>query len=132
MPSRRVSIDFTWYHYFDLAQQLFNDSNNNLDLSEALLRSAISRAYFAIHCLARNYLIKERNLTPPNKKKDMHSWVIKQIKNEPETRKVHVQLRRLRDDRNRADYEDVVRRLKTVANGALIGARKAIEILDEL
>ncbi len=62
----------------------------------------------------------------------MHSWVIDQISKDPNIGKVHIQLNRLRDDRNKADYEDVVRRINRLAEGALLGARKAIEILDQL
>ncbi|MGC9780509.1 MAG: DNA-binding protein [Candidatus Heimdallarchaeota archaeon] len=132
MSSRRIPVEFTWHQYYDLAQQFYDDSDSNKTLSEALLRSAISRAYFATHCLARNYLLNEKQLQPPKDKKDMHSWVIDQISKDPNIGKVHIQLNRLRDDRNKADYEDVVRRINRLAEGALLGARKAIEILDQL
>jgi len=132
MSSRRVRIDFTWHHYFDLAKQLYEDSYKNDALSEALLRSTISRAYFATHCLARNYLINDRDLTPPEEKKEMHSWVINQIGKDPSTSRIHTNLSRLRDDRNNADYDDSIRNIKKMAEGAIIGARQAIDILDNI
>ncbi len=131
MSSRRVPVDFSWYQYYELAQQLFEDSKKNSPLSESMLRSSISRAYFASHCLARNFLRDVRELAPPIKK--THSWVINTIKDDKDSRirKIHAQLNRLRIDRNSADYSDSLRQLYSMAEGALIGARQTIDILDE-
>ena len=133
MSPRRIPVDFSWHQYFELAQQLFDESNNNKQLSEALLRSSISRAYYASHCLARNFLLTVRELPLPEDNENTHNWVIEQIRNDEdsEIRKINIKLTRLRVDRNKADYDDSVRSLQSMAQGAIIGARQTIEILDE-
>ncbi len=130
MSTRRVPVEFTWHQYFYLAKELINQSCDETDYKEALLRSAIRRAYYATHCLARNYLIKDKGLTPPKKKIDMHKWVIDEIRKDSTIGTVHVQLSRLRDDRNRADYEDTIRGVRSIAEGAIRGAQSAIDTLD--
>ena len=43
-------MKFDWSEYFNLAQELAGTSE------EAKLQSAVSRAYYSVFCLARNYL----------------------------------------------------------------------------
>ncbi|MEG4171823.1 MULTISPECIES: hypothetical protein [unclassified Microcoleus] len=43
-------MKFDWEEYFNLAKELAETTE------EAKLRSAVSRAYYSVFCLARNYL----------------------------------------------------------------------------
>jgi hypothetical protein len=45
---------FDWRGYLDLARHLEHLATSSPE-SESLLRSAVSRAYFAVYCHARNY-----------------------------------------------------------------------------
>lgn len=74
--------------------------------SEALLRSAISRAYYAAFHHAKYYLQTRiyRNHKFPNK--DIHEFVITEFSTVDKAHfKVSEKLRILRDTRNKADYE---------------------------
>lgn len=48
-------MSFSWKDYYILAGQLKQQAADSPQ-QEAYLRSAISRAYYASFCLARNYL----------------------------------------------------------------------------
>ena len=49
-------MSFDWAQYLDLSQSLV-DSVDGSTLDEAKLRCAISRAYYAAFCSARNFLV---------------------------------------------------------------------------
>jgi uncharacterized protein (UPF0332 family) len=48
-------MSFDWSNYLSLAQMLVNQPNE-AGMEEAALRSAMSRAYYAAFCAARNFL----------------------------------------------------------------------------
>jgi len=125
-------MKFDWHLYYELAQKLFDDSETNKTLSDAFLRSSISRAYFASHCLVRDYLLNSRQITPPRKKEKIHQWVIQQIRQDPDVSNLSVTLSRLRNDRINADYNGKKRNFKRMAEGALIGAKIIIDTLDQV
>lgn len=131
MSSRGVPVNFDWHDYLELANELC-DQTKTSELSDALLRSAISRAYFAIFCLARDYLVDKEGYTVT--KKDSHTDVINQFKgkNNNDKQKIYISLTRLREDRKKADYYNIVKGLNKLATSVMIGAAKTIEILDSL
>ena len=49
-------MSFSWESYIQLGDELVS-SKQESDLQEACLRSAISRCYYGIFCIARNHLI---------------------------------------------------------------------------
>lgn len=49
-------MKFDWSEYFNLAQELAAISSDNFASNEAKLRFAVSRAYYSVFCLSRNYL----------------------------------------------------------------------------
>src|SRR6266536_662971 len=59
-------MSFDWSEYLTLAQELTSASTSS-PIQEAHLRAAISRAYYAAFCKARNYLLnKDGYVTPRN------------------------------------------------------------------
>ena len=46
-------MSFAWSDFLDLARQLHSTTTPGAPLEEAQLRTAISRAYYAAHCEAR-------------------------------------------------------------------------------
>jgi len=94
---------FQWDSFVHLAEKLISWEAD--DVREAIFRTAISRCYYGVFCLARNRLIA-RNIKIP--KEDTHKFVIEQFKksNNRMERAIGKNLNRLRYERNRADYDD--------------------------
>lgn len=99
---------FDWNQYLLLAEKLFylreNEEFNGL--KEACLRSALSRAYYAVFCIARNYLIDKNGVRIP--KEDTHKFVHMRYVNSltKEEKKVGENLKQLWKKRKKADYDD--------------------------
>jgi len=102
-----------------LAKELYNSA----DSDEAKLRSAISRAYYAVFCIARK---KTGIMT---RKSTDHKKVADYFKRDKRTQKIYENLRRLRNDRNRADYDDVFPNLRRQAEKALKIAEQTLSLL---
>ena len=125
-------MSFNWHDYLLLAQTLFSGARGN-SLEEAKLRSAISRAYYAAFCLARNHLIhKEGVIVRPSS--GVHMKVIDRFKYSRDRRKrrIGTNLNRLRIDRNKSDYEDRMGNLYKKAELDLKIAEQIIATLAEL
>ncbi len=101
-------MSFDWSMYFHLAQELERQATSSL-YQDAMLRSAISRAYYAAFIKARNHLRDRENLSLPLDG-SAHRHVAGVFKRSPtkERRKIGVILERMRLDRRKADYNDVV------------------------
>lgn len=124
-------MSFDWHHYLHLAEYLrvgARDAQGELPNIEAAQRSAVSRAYYAAFCLARDYASSElgyrlaggadhRQL--PQYLKDTHSRYHKA--------RLANRLSRLRDWRNKCDYESMVPALSKMVESALEMARRAIQ-----
>jgi uncharacterized protein (UPF0332 family) len=129
---------FDWSEYLNLAEELAaisGDSDNN----EAKLRSAISRAYYAVFCLARNYLRDvEQDSRLSRKTPDIneHQYVAKEFifhkSKAKKMIKIGENLSRLRLFRNKADYEDRVFTLSSDVKIALKMAQNIMTSLSEL
>ncbi|MBN1330477.1 MAG: hypothetical protein JXA54_13465 [Candidatus Heimdallarchaeota archaeon] len=130
----RGKIAFSWSHYRELAGELFEKSAHDSKLTEAYLRSSISRAYYAAFCKARNYLRDEKDLDIPDE--DTHKWVITQFSTSTESllSKIGERLKRIRTYRTKADYDDVIEgeSIDSIATKALLNADEAIEFLRKL
>src|SRR4051812_17673884 len=102
-----VRMSFNWTEYLTLAQTLAQQAPGS-PTPEALLRSAISRAYYAAFIQARNRLRDvERRPVP---RRDVHEYVIRQFTNSRDYKrqKVGKNLVRLREHRTRADYDNIL------------------------
>ncbi len=97
-------MSFDWRLYIKLADELIN-FHRTKSLAESYWRSAISRAYYGVFCLSRNFLISKGIRIP---RKNVHRFVIEKYKNSLDQveKKIGVQLDRLRKDRVDADYDD--------------------------
>ena len=77
-------MKFDWSGYFDLAGELATvNTSDSAKIVEAKLRAAISRAYYAAFCLARNYLrddLGDRELSNPKQSDtNVHWYVIQEF-----------------------------------------------------
>jgi len=118
---------FDWFEYFDLARNLARQDNN-----ETSQRSAVSRAYYAIFCSARNRLLWEGESIP--KTGEAHRIVWDQFEKSAEKgrRKIAQDGRRLRRKRTKVDYDDEVVNLGYLVQDAMETADKLILLLRSL
>ncbi len=130
MSKSSVPIGFEWSDYLKLANKLHLCSSKS-ELKEAFLRTAISRAYYAAYCLAKNYISKiETNIVSNNV--SAHAEVQAFFKNDKTNRthlKVGTKLERLRKNRNKADY---AYKMSEIEKTTLFSIEEAQFILDFL
>lgn len=101
---------------------------------EAKKRSAISRAYYAAFCSARNHLRdKEHDQNIPVGG-DAHGYVRKQFKTGKDKvrREIGEDLARLVAKRNLADYDDTIERLEGETHLALNWSQEVLSDLSRL
>ena len=109
-------MPFDWRDYLSLAQELSQRQD------KAALRSAISRAYYAAFCSARNYLRQQGAAIPPTEASHKVVWEMYQQKGKTHAA-IYQSGNRLKTRRRQADYEDQVGNLATEATAALNDAR---------
>ncbi len=63
-------MPFDWKNLLDLAHQMEQDASKGVSKEEALCRSAVSRAYFAAFCYARNYAEQFLKYQPKSDERD--------------------------------------------------------------
>jgi len=130
---------FNWSEYLNLAQELAATNSDSSANRDAKLRSAISRAYYSTFCLARNYLRdieKDPRLFRKNRDINEHQYVAEEFIYHPTKMKNMVKigekLSKLRELRNKADYENTMFNLQKEARTALILAQNIISALSNL
>jgi uncharacterized protein (UPF0332 family) len=113
-------MSFNWVDYIQLAYKLLNGKD------EACYRSAISRAYYGVFCIARDKIGYQEY-----KRSDVHSKVIDVYtsSNDEDERLIGWFLNDLRKARNVADYKT---NGKITRNNAKIMIDSAKSILDIL
>lgn len=132
-------MKFDWSEYFDLAQELAAISENSAS-SEAKLRSAVSRAYYSVFCLSRNYLrdiekdprLSRRNSFDINEHQYVAEEFIFHKSKNPKIIKIGENLSRLRELRNKADYADTIFSLQKDVKYALKITENIISALSDL
>jgi len=99
-------MGFNWVLYLDLAKELIYD-RKEIPLKEAYFRTAISRAYYGVFCIARNYIEKTISLRK-GELKEIHKFVIEYYERSPKRimNQIGADLDRLRKARNGADYDN--------------------------
>ena len=142
-------MKFNWVEYLDLAKELAyitstistdSETDSKPTISEPKLRSSISRAYYAAFCTARNYL--RDILHDPRLSKartgdiNEHQYVSEEFRcNQSKNKKmieIGNDLSRLRQFRNKADYEDTIYTLEKEVKLSLKLAENIIEKITEL
>lgn len=121
-------MSFDWREYLTLAEELAGRAKI-APAEEARLRSAVSRAYYAAFCKARNRLRdQERVEIPPF---DVHKYVWGQFKRSGNSGRKQIGTLgdRLKKDRVRADYDDTVSGLTSLTWKAI---RQSLLIIDHL
>jgi uncharacterized protein (UPF0332 family) len=123
-------MSFDWTDYLQFAEALaLNPALPGPE--EAALRSAVSRAYYAAYCCARDLAAGRRELTPARLSSD-HTLIIDHFRldSNPTRRQIGTYLGRLRNNRNRADYDGTLR--GAPAELALSSVQLARDILTGL
>lgn len=125
-------MNFNWGDFLTSAQELVAQPPS-IPNQEARLRSAISRAYYASFCKARNVL-RDKQQIQIQLTGEAHRIVWSHFKNRPQTahKKIGENLRRLLHDRRCADYDDVILNLPMLVNKALLRARENASALDHI
>lgn len=143
-------MTFDWSEYLALAQEMAeltanachkSTTDTKANMPEARLRSSISRSYYAAYCSARNYLRDfehDRKLLR-NRDRDFneHQYVAQEFTNKTDknSKEIGKDLSRLREHRNRSDYDDIfgnLNSLKKEADFCLKLARNIIENLKKI
>ncbi len=124
---------FNWRDLWLLADALMRNPNSP-GPEEGALRSAVSRAYYAAFCSARNVARERGEFTPTSSVKD-HHLVRKHFGNSSHSvrRKISADLGRLRRRRNQADYHDTLDGEPiSLAQSSVTIARNVLDALDAL
>lgn len=118
-------MSFDWREYFNLAQALVQ--NKAMFHNEAAVRSAVSRAYYAAYCYARNHACKKLGFVITKKSKD-HGRLRDFFKSRNQIR-IAKDLDELKQHRNRCDYNDTVPHLNDVYGDAVKRTRNIFKRL---
>jgi uncharacterized protein (UPF0332 family) len=98
-------MGFDWNLYIEVASALLDDQRSSPTPKEEYLRTIISRLYYGVFCIARNYLKSKGEILP---EKEVHSFVRRILINSSD--KVDNQIGRnllnLWNKRRIADYDD--------------------------
>ena len=115
---------FDWRDYLKLAKSLIGQASSGYS-QEAARRSAVSRAYYAAFCWARNYAEANLGFRRTGKAED-HGYLRTHLSQRGMAR-IASNLNKLRQWRNDCDYEDRVPNLVQRANFAIQIADKVIQ-----
>ena len=125
-------MSFNWIEYLDLAKELKKDTENNKNIIEAKTRTTISRAYYFAFNFVKNYLISTGEEFSKTAK--VHREVIEKLRDIAEKevnsdkRKKLIEtatnLGKLRNFRNRADYDNIFIKTNKFACDAIKSAEK--------
>lgn len=96
-------MSFDWKLYVDLSDELITHQRTP-SLKEAYLRSAISRSYYGVFCIARALLISRTVFFP---RENIHKFVREEFNRAQSNREKQIgsKLLRLWTERKAADYE---------------------------
>jgi hypothetical protein len=119
-------MPFDWKEYLALAQHLQQQSTSEFS-QEAALRCAVSRAYYAAFCHARNYARDHQKYVLTNKP-DEHARLRQHYQKRGDVALASA-LELLRQWRNQCDYNDNVSNLSLMIVGAVSGAQKIFDTL---
>jgi uncharacterized protein (UPF0332 family) len=113
-------MSFSWVKFIELANFL------HLHNTEEGFRTALSRAYYEVFCLIRNY----KGLKTYTKS-DVHTIFKELLKNSknPKEREIGQLLDDLRKERNRADCDEETKITKEISELCILKAKKILEMM---
>ncbi|MDI6781099.1 MAG: HEPN domain-containing protein [bacterium] len=116
-------MSFDWREYIKLSEELI------LRKEEACLRSAVSRSYYGVFCIARNKL-RYRSYSGS----DVHRKVIETYENSRDIiqKKIGKNLNELRKARNNADYDNSIEIKKDEAERMLVLSKQVLKSMESL
>jgi uncharacterized protein (UPF0332 family) len=125
-------VSFNWNQYFELAQALAGDGDANPS-EEAKKRSAISRAYYSVLIQAREKASERSGENYPTDG-GTHGWTIHKYKNDdsPNTKGIGAKIERLKELRERVDYDNQVQNLDKEVRGAIQQASLLLHKIQNL
>jgi uncharacterized protein (UPF0332 family) len=125
-PRIPVVDSFDWMEFLNLADELAVDTALQSTI-DAKLRSAISRAYYAVFHRAKTKFLPARATGFGS-----HNEVIDLLERSDDLtrRQLGVGLKRLKNNRTKADYDDIVRNMPALAEDSLVAARELINSCD--
>lgn len=119
-------MTFEWRDFLVLAEELA------VREEESCQRSAVSRAYYAAFCSARDAIREEGVVLPKSGSVHRVIWSQFEKASASHRRRIAILGSRLRHSRNRADYDVAVARVEDVAADAIADAGQLISLLEEL
>ena len=122
---------FDWHEYLDIARFLHQNVDKYDQITqESAYRSAISRAYFAAYCHARNYAQDKFGFIPKENSDD-HAGVRKEfIRKGRAFANIPPILDTLRHWRNECDYQDALDNTSEIVQDAIDKSQKIFDSLS--
>lgn len=118
-------MPFDWKAFIDVARSLQEQAGSEPD-PEALLRTAVSRAYYGAFCFVRNHARDQLGFQPKNDAND-HGRLRAHLRGKRQ--QISQKLDRLRQWRNESDYSDQLPFDAEATLAAAIGEAAAIVAL---
>ena len=116
-------MPFNWREYLALAEHVQGQSGLGFG-QEAAGRCAVSRAYYAAFCYARNHAQIHSGFVPTRTAED-HRKLAEHLRQHGRASEAQ-RLERLRQWRNQCDYADEIRNLPNMSRSALMQAADVI------
>ena len=125
-------MSFDWIDFLRIAK-VFEQDADKTSISDAMYRTAISRAYYASFNSARLFLI-DKGMLRSDERENIHYRVIEVFQQDPsdDWRQIGTWLERMRRDRNEADYDQRFRDLSKRCRRTVKRAEELIALLDSL
>jgi uncharacterized protein (UPF0332 family) len=124
-------MTFDWSNYLTVAERLAS-GDLRIAEEEACLRSAISRAYYAVFGMARSHARQDRVRTRMSGAEHGEIVVFFSRRYGAVGEEIAAQMNNLRRLRNRADYDDVFEELEESSLDSLSAARDVLALLATL
>src|SRR5689334_22275585 len=119
-------MPFDWQEYLSLAASIIAQMSTAYS-REAAERSAVSRAYYAAFCHARNYAQQHLNYAPAHSGAD--HWRIRDHFRRRGMPVIAARLDTMHGWRTQCDYDDSVANISIMAQSAISTARRVISAL---
>ncbi len=124
-------MSFDWSQNLRLAEELAGQRSTPAS-SEAKLRSSVSRSYYAAFCTARNHLRDVDKVPIPWD--DQHKFVRETFMKSSDVshKQIGIDLDRLRINRNKTDYNDIMDTTKWLPLTAAMALRTSQQVISDI